>query len=55
MNAVTEVMTAVSVRRGTAAERLFVIGYLTAIAVATIGWVSAFGWAAVRLASWAMA
>jgi len=47
-------MPAVSVSRGTALERLFVIGYLTAIAVATIGWVSAFGWAAFRLASWLM-
>ena len=56
MNAVTEVMPVGSfVRRATASERLFVIGYLTAIAVATIGWVSAFGWAAIRLASWVLA
>jgi hypothetical protein len=56
MNAVTEVMPVGSfVRRAKASERLFVIGYLTAIAVATIGWVSAFGWAAVRLASWVLA
>jgi hypothetical protein len=56
MNAVTEVMpVGSSVSGGTVSERLFVIGYLTAIAVATIGWVSAFGWAAIRLASWVLA
>jgi hypothetical protein len=56
VNAVTEVMPVVpAVSRGTASERFFVIGYLTAIAGATICWVSAFGWAAVRLASWVTA
>jgi hypothetical protein len=56
MNTVTEGMPVVStVSRGTVSERLFVIGYLTAIAVATIGWVSAFGWAALRLTSWVLA
>jgi hypothetical protein len=54
MNAVTEVMPAVSVSKGTASERFFVIGYLTAIGVSTIGWVSAFGWAAFKLTSWLM-
>ena len=55
MNTVSEIMPVVStVSRGTVSERLFVIGYLTAIAVATLGWVSAFGWAAFKLASWVM-
>ena len=50
---VTEVaLTGSAVSRGTILKRLFVIGYLTAIAVAMIGWLSAFGWAAVRLARW---
>jgi hypothetical protein len=56
MNTVTEGMPVVStVSRGTVSERLFVIGYLTAIAAATVGWVSAFGWAALRLTSWVLA
>jgi hypothetical protein len=56
MNSLTQVMPMVStVSRGTVLKRLFVIGYLTATVVATLGWVSALGWAAVRLASWLMA
>ena len=56
MNNVTELMRAGSaVSRGTILKRLFVIGYLTAIAVATIGWVSAFGWLTVRVAKWLLA
>jgi hypothetical protein len=56
MNSVTQAMPAAStVSRGTILKRVFVIAYVTAIAVATLGWVSAFGWAAVRLASWVMA
>jgi hypothetical protein len=35
-------------------ERFFQICYLGAITVATVGWVSAFGWAAFKLASWVM-
>ena len=38
--------------RGTRLTRLFSIGYLAAIAVATIGWISAFGWATVQLVKW---
>jgi len=56
MNAVTEAMPVGSaISRGTSSQRFFQICYLSAITVATIGWVSAFGWAAVRLASWLMA
>jgi hypothetical protein len=56
MNSLTQWMPVEStVSRKTILKRVFVIGYLTAIAVATISWVSAFGWAAVRLASWLMA
>jgi hypothetical protein len=56
MNSLTEVRHVGSaVSRGTILKRLFVIAYVTAVAVATIGWVSAFGWAALRLASWVLA
>jgi hypothetical protein len=54
VNRITEVML-VAVSRGTVLKRLFVIGYLTAVAVATIGWVSAFGWLTVRVAKWLLA
>jgi hypothetical protein len=56
MNAVTEVMPVGSaISTGTSSERFFQICYLSAITVATVGWVSAFGWGAVRFASWLMA
>ena len=56
MNSLTEVVPVDStVSRGTISNRFFKICYLTAITVSTIGWASAFGWAAVRLASWVMA
>ena len=35
---------------GKSSQRFFNICYLTAISVATFGWVSAFGWFAVKLA-----
>jgi hypothetical protein len=35
--------------------RLFNISYLAAIAVAMVGWVAAFGWAAFRVAGWLLA
>jgi hypothetical protein len=54
VNRITEVML-VAVSRGTVLKRLFVIGYLTAVAVATISWVSAFGWLTVRVAKWLLA
>ena len=53
MNNVTELMRAGSVvTRGTILKRLFVIGYVTAIAVAMVGWISAFGWLTLRAATW---
>jgi ABC-type enterochelin transport system permease subunit len=56
MNAVTQVMPVGStVSRGTILKRLFVIGYLIAVAVAMIGWVSAFGWITVQVANWLLA
>jgi hypothetical protein len=56
MNTITEVMpTASTESRGAILKRLFVIAYVTAIAVATIGWVSAFGWLTVRVAEWLLA
>ena len=55
MNSAETTPVGATIGRGTILKRLFVIGYLTAVAVAMIGWVSAFGWAAVRLASWLMA
>ena len=56
MNSPTEVVPVDSaVSRGTSSQRFFQICYLSAITVATVGWVSAFGWAAVRLASWVLA
>jgi ABC-type enterochelin transport system permease subunit len=56
MSSLTQLMPVGStVSKGTILKRLFVIGYLTAIAVAMVGWVSAFGWITVRLAKWLMA
>jgi hypothetical protein len=56
MNSLIEVMPVGSaVSRGTSSQRFFQLCYLSAITVATIGWVSAFAWAAVRLASWVLA
>jgi hypothetical protein len=56
MNAVTEVIPVGSaISRDTFSERFFQFCYLSAITVATVGWISAFGWAAVRLANWLMA
>jgi hypothetical protein len=55
MNTVTEVIAVGStISRGTSSERFFQVCYLSAITVATVGWVSAFGWGAVRFASWLM-
>ena len=56
MNSLTQVMPVGStVSKGAILKRLFVIGYLTAVAVAMIGWVSAFGWITVRVAKWLLA
>jgi hypothetical protein len=36
-------------------ERLFKVCYLAAIAIATVGWLSGLGWAAVEAAKWLFA
>ena len=56
MNSLTQSMPVVStVGRKAILKRVFVIGYLTAVAVAMIGWVSAFGWITMRVAQWLLA
>jgi hypothetical protein len=50
---VTRIQSAVS--RGTILKRVFLIGYLTAVAVAMFGWLSAFGWLTVKVAQWLLA
>jgi hypothetical protein len=56
MNSLTRLMPVGStVGRKTILKRVFVVGYLIAVAVATIGWVSAFGWLTVRVAKWLLA
>jgi len=56
MDSLTQVLPKRSMAgRGTRLKRLFMIGYLTAIAVSTVGWVSAFGWITVQVAKWFMA
>jgi hypothetical protein len=53
MNAVTEVTSPSSpVSRTPPSHRFFEICYFTAITVATVGWVSAFAWIAVKLVEW---
>jgi hypothetical protein len=50
MNTIAEVMPLPSaISRGTVLKRFFVIGYVTAIVVAQIGWLSAFGWITFKL------
>lgn len=44
-----------AVSKGTPLQRLFNACYLTAIAVAMVGWLSAFGWITVRVAQWLLA
>lgn len=56
MNSVIDVMPMNStVSRGAILNKLFLMGYLTAIIGATVGWVSAFGWITVTIAKWLMA
>ena len=55
MNVVSEAIPVGSASRGTTPKRLFVIGYVAAVGVAMIGWVSAFGWLTVRVAKWLLA
>ena len=46
---------AVAVGRATLKQRFSVACYLTATAVAMLGWLSAFGWAAATVANWLFA
>jgi hypothetical protein len=56
MNSLMEAMPArSSVSRDKLLEQLFKIAFLTAIAVAMVGWSSAIGWLTVKLAMWLMA
>jgi hypothetical protein len=56
MNRLTPVIPVVSaVSKGTVLKRILLIGYLTAIAIATIGWASAFGWVTLWVVRWFMA
>ena len=56
MNSPTEIMPmeAAVARKATLRERLFRICYLTATAVAMVGWLSAFGWVTVTITKWAV-
>ena len=57
MNSLTETMPmeALSAKRATMKDRLFTVCYLTATAVAMVGWLSAFGWVTVAVAKWLLA
>jgi hypothetical protein len=54
MNGRTEVMPpeTASVSSGNWKQRLFTTAFLIIAAVAMIGWSTALGWAAIRLAQW---
>jgi hypothetical protein len=56
MNSPTEIMPmeAAVARKATLRERFFRICYLTATAVAMVGWLSAFGWVTVTITKWAV-
>jgi hypothetical protein len=57
MNSLTENMPieATAVSRAPVKDRLFTVCYLTATAVAMLGWLSAFGWVTVAVAKWLLA
>jgi hypothetical protein len=56
LDSVTEATTAGSALSiGKLFDQLLKVGFFSAITVATIGWVAAFGWIVVRLANWLMA
>jgi hypothetical protein len=57
MNSLTENMPieGTAITRATMKDQLFTACYLTATAVAMIGWLSAFGWATVAVAKWLLA
>ncbi len=57
MNGLTQNMPveATATGRSTMKDRLFMVCYLTATAVAMLGWLSAFGWATFAAAKWLLA
>jgi hypothetical protein len=56
MNSRTDVMSMEAAAvTSTLRQRLFTICYLAAIAIATVGWLSALGWAAVEAGKWLLA
>jgi hypothetical protein len=56
MNNLSEVMPAQpAFSKGALLQRLFKICYLTAIIISMTGWVSAFGWLAVKVVQWILA
>lgn len=57
MNSLTEIIAidGADTRKARLKQRLLTIGYLTAICVAMVGWLSAFGWAAAVVANWLLA
>jgi hypothetical protein len=53
MDSITNVMPLNStVEKAGIRDRLIVVGYLSAITLATIGWVSAFGWMTLKALEW---
>ena len=56
MNSHTEIISieAAAVSTATLKQRLFTICYLTASAVAMLGWLAALGWAAVAVMRWSL-
>ena len=56
MNSRTDVMSIEEAAvTSTLRQRLLKIGYLVAITIATVGWLSALGWAAVEAGKWLFA
>ena len=57
MNSLTEnmPMEATAIAKVTVKERLVTACYLTATAVAMVGWLCAFGWVTVAVAKWLLA
>jgi hypothetical protein len=54
MNAGTEV-TPLAASRTRPSQKFLEIGYFIAITVATVGWVSVFGWITVTVVEWLLA
>lgn len=57
MNSLREIMPmeTAAVTKATLKQRLFTTCYLAAIGVAMVGWLLAFGWAAVAVTNWLFA